>query len=128
MIRKVGIREDVKHYQDTLSYALSKVNYSLGLSVYVLPSDMNLNIRSGPARSSYPTAGKVTVNASAPEKQAIKHPSFQSMATKKSCPRQNTPQPSHTKRKDHFVTHSNQCLRNMGCFSIMRSTRRGDLS
>ena len=28
--RKVDIREDIKRYQDTLSYASSKVNYSVG--------------------------------------------------------------------------------------------------
>ena len=30
MNRRVDIREDTKHYQDTLSYASSKVNYSVG--------------------------------------------------------------------------------------------------
>ena len=28
--RRVDIREDLKHYQDTLSYASSKVDYSVG--------------------------------------------------------------------------------------------------
>ena len=45
--RRVGIREDIKRYQDTLSYASSKVNYSLGENIYMLPSDMNLKIRLG---------------------------------------------------------------------------------
>ena len=40
--RRVDIRKDIKRYQDTLSYASSKVDYT-----YVLPSDMNLKIRSG---------------------------------------------------------------------------------
>ena len=31
----------------TLSYASSKVDYSVGENIYMLPSDMNLNIRSG---------------------------------------------------------------------------------
>ena len=30
-----------------LSYASSKVDYSVGENIYMLPSDMNLNIRSG---------------------------------------------------------------------------------
>ena len=47
--QRVDIREDVKHYQDTLSYASSKVNYSVGENLYMLPSDMNLKIRSGTA-------------------------------------------------------------------------------
>ena len=47
--RRVDIREDIKHYQDTLSYASSKVDYSVGENLYMLPSDMNLKIRSGTA-------------------------------------------------------------------------------
>ena len=38
--RRVDIREDIKHYQDTLSYAWSKVDYSVGEHLYMLPSDM----------------------------------------------------------------------------------------
>ena len=45
--RRVDIREDIKHYQDTLSYASSKVDYSVGEHLYMLPSDMTLKIRSG---------------------------------------------------------------------------------
>ena len=45
--RRVNIQEDIKHYQDTLSYASSKVDYSIGENIYMLPSDMNLKIRSG---------------------------------------------------------------------------------
>ena len=44
---RVNIQEDIKRYQDTLSYASSKVDYSMGENIYMLPSDMNLNIRSG---------------------------------------------------------------------------------
>ena len=45
--RRVDIREDIKHYQDTLSYASSKVNYSVGENVYMLPRNMNLKIKTG---------------------------------------------------------------------------------
>ena len=45
--RKVNIQEDIKHYQDTLSYASSKVNYRVGEHLYMLPSDMELRIRLG---------------------------------------------------------------------------------
>ena len=45
--RSVNIQEDIKRYQDTLSYASSKVDYSVGESIYMIPSDMNLKIRSG---------------------------------------------------------------------------------
>ena len=44
---RVDIREDIKHYQDTLIYASSKVDYSMGENIYVLPSDMNLEIMLG---------------------------------------------------------------------------------
>ena len=45
--RRVDIQEDIKCYQDTLSYASSKVDYSVGESIYMIPSDINLKIRSG---------------------------------------------------------------------------------
>ena len=34
--RRVDIREDIKHYQDTLSYASSKVDYSMGQNIYAM--------------------------------------------------------------------------------------------
>ena len=45
--RRVDIREDIKHYQDTLSYASSKFDYSVGVNIYMLPSDISLKIRLG---------------------------------------------------------------------------------
>ena len=45
--RRVNIQEDIKHYQDTLSYASSKVDYSMGENIYMLPSNMNLKIKTG---------------------------------------------------------------------------------
>ena len=45
--RRVDISEDIKHYQNTLSYASSKVDYSVGEHLYMLPSDMTLKIRQG---------------------------------------------------------------------------------
>ena len=50
MNRRVDIREDIKRYQDTLSYASSKVDYSVGENVYMLPSNMNLKIKTGTVR------------------------------------------------------------------------------
>ena len=44
---RVDIREDIKRYQDTLSYASSKVDYSMGRGIYMLPSDMNLKMKTG---------------------------------------------------------------------------------
>ena len=43
--RRVNIQEDIKRYQDSLSYASSKVDYSVGEHLYMLPSDMSLKIR-----------------------------------------------------------------------------------
>ena len=47
--RRVDIREDIKHYQNTLSYA-SMVDYSVGENVYMLPSNMYLKIKKGTVR------------------------------------------------------------------------------
>ena len=44
---RVNIQEDIKHYQDTLSYASSKVNYSVGQNIYMLPSNMKSKIKTG---------------------------------------------------------------------------------
>ena len=38
--RRADIWEDIKRHQNTLSYASSKVDHSVGLSIYLLPSDM----------------------------------------------------------------------------------------
>ena len=45
--RSVNIQEDIKHYQETLSYASSNVDYSIGENLFMLPSNMQLRIRSG---------------------------------------------------------------------------------
>ena len=37
--RREDIQEDIKRYQDTLSYASSKVDYSVGEHLYMLPQD-----------------------------------------------------------------------------------------
>ena len=45
--RRVDIREDIKHYQDTLNYLSSKVDYSVGENLYMLPRNMELKIKTG---------------------------------------------------------------------------------
>ena len=47
MNRRVNIQEDIKRYQDTLSYASSKVDYSIGENIHMIPSDMKLKIKTG---------------------------------------------------------------------------------
>ena len=42
---RVDIREDIKRYQDTLSYTSSKVDYSVGGNLFMLPSDTKLKIK-----------------------------------------------------------------------------------
>ena len=56
--RRVDIQGDIKRYQETLSYVSSKVHYSVGEHLYMLPSDMELRIKTGTAgiiiKFSYP--------------------------------------------------------------------------
>ena len=42
--RRVDIPEDIRRFQKILQYARSKVDYAIGEFVYMLPSDMNLQI------------------------------------------------------------------------------------
>ena len=44
---RVDIREDLKCYQDTLSYASSKVDYCVRENLSMLPSNMTLKIKTG---------------------------------------------------------------------------------
>ena len=44
---RVDIQEDIERYQDALSYASSKVDYSVGENFFMLPSDMELKIKTG---------------------------------------------------------------------------------
>ena len=46
----VNIQEDIKRYQGTLSYTWSKVDYIVGESIYMLPSDLKLKIKTGTVR------------------------------------------------------------------------------
>ena len=45
--RKIDVREDIKRYQDTLSCASSKVDYSVGQNIYMLQSNLKLKIKTG---------------------------------------------------------------------------------
>ena len=45
--RSVNIQENIKRYEETLSYASSKVDYSVGENLFMLPTNMELRIRSG---------------------------------------------------------------------------------
>ena len=76
-IRAWDLREDIKQYQNTLSYASSKVNYSVGENIYILGSNINLNIKSGTvwynnkilvSDSRFSLGKNNMVNATVPEK------------------------------------------------------------
>ena len=45
--QREDIREDIKRYQDTLSYASSKVDYCVGQNIYMLSCNMKLKIKTG---------------------------------------------------------------------------------
>ena len=42
--RRVNIPEDIRRFQKTLQYARSKVDYVIGEFIYMLPSNMNLQV------------------------------------------------------------------------------------
>ena len=44
---RVDIQEDIRCYQDSLSYTSNKIDHSMGENIYMLPIDMNLNISLG---------------------------------------------------------------------------------
>ena len=48
--RRANIQEDIKRYQDTLHYSSSKADYSVGENFYMLPSNMELKIKTGYCR------------------------------------------------------------------------------
>ena len=112
---RVDIREDIKRYQDTLSYASSKVDYSMGKNIYMLPSDMNLKIRSGTVRYNNKillSDGKFSlrkndkVNLTVP---AIKSHKTNSLAHK--------PNFSHKKQEPQPITHNNEKVALVLCSS-----------
>ena len=41
-----SISNDIQRYQDVLEHALSKVDFSVGIGIYMLPSNLNLKIGS----------------------------------------------------------------------------------
>ena len=47
---RVDIQEDIKRYQDALSYASSKVDHNVRENLFMLPSDMELKIKTGTVR------------------------------------------------------------------------------
>ena len=141
---RVDIREDIKHYQDILSHASNKVDYSMGLSVYMLPYNMNLKIRSGTAGynnkilvsdNRFSLGRNDIVNNSAPShktpiilKHAHKHPSFQSTPMHKEFLSKHTSAIMHEEEKIALVINLTWCLQNMVRFSLMKARDKVTLS
>ena len=103
---RVDIREDIKRYQDTLSYASSKVDYSVGQNIYMLPSDMNLKIKTGTvgynneilvSDGNFSMGKNDEVNLTVP---AIKSHKTNSLAQK--------PNFSHKKQEPQPITHNDE--------------------
>ena len=110
MNRRVDIREDIKHYQDTLSYALSKVDYSVGQNIYMLPSDMNVKIRSGTVQynnkilisdEKVSLEKNVEVNSLEPEKVIASEPSIKSYKVVAQPPLGGVQAPTQAKKPTH---------------------------
>ena len=104
--RKVDISEDIKHYQNTFSYASSKVDYIVGEYLYMLPSDMELRIRSGTVgynNKIFVSDGKFSLGknneVSSLETSAINTNSLELT---------HTPAISQKNQKPQTITHSNE--------------------
>ena len=75
-----SIADDIARYQGVLEHAMSKVDFSVGAGIYMLPSNMNLNINKTQgfnsniliAESSYKLGLNNRVNAMAKQKTATK--------------------------------------------------------
>ena len=75
-----SIADDIARYQGVLEHAMSKVDFSVGGGIYMLPSNMNLNINKTQgfnnniliAESSYKLGLNNRVNAMAKQKTATK--------------------------------------------------------
>ena len=75
-----SIADDIARYQRVLEHAMSKVDFSVGGGVYMLPSNMNLNINKTQglnnniliSKSSYKLGLNNKVNVIAQQKTAIK--------------------------------------------------------
>ena len=101
---RVDIMEDIKHYQDTLTYASGKVNYSVGQNIYMLHSDMNLKIKTGTVRYN----NKILVsdgNFSLEKNDEVNLPAIKSHKTNSLAQKPNF---SHKKQEPQSITHNDE--------------------
>ena len=86
-----SIADDIARYQGVLEHAISKADFSVGGGIYMLPSNMNLNINKTQgfnnkiliSESSYKLGLDNKVNAMAKQKTAMKTTPKQKIATLK---------------------------------------------
>ena len=86
-----SIADDIARYQGVFEHAMSKVDFSVGGGIYMLPSNMNLNINKTQgfnnkiliSESSYKLGLNNKVNAIAKQKTAIKPKQKTAIKTKK---------------------------------------------
>ena len=103
---RVDIRKDIKRYQDTLSHQLSKVDYSVGENIYMLPSNMKLKIRSGTVGYNNKiliSDGKFILGKN--EKVNLTVPVMKSHNTNSFTQKPNI---SHKKQEPHTITHNEE--------------------
>ena len=103
--------DDIARYQGVLEHAMSKVDFSVGGGVYMLPSNMNLNINKTQgfnnniliSESSYKLGLNNKVNVIAKQKTAIKPK--QKTAT---APKQKTPKKLRPHEKISVQNHNDE--------------------
>ena len=107
-----SIADDIARYQGVLEHAMSKVDFSVGGGVYMLPSNMNLNINKTQgfnnniliSESSYKLGLNNKVNVIAKQKTAIKTTSKQKTTTAK----QKTPKKLRPHEKFSAQNHNDE--------------------
>ena len=110
-----SIADDVARYQGVLEHAMSKVDFSVGGGVYMLPSNMNLNINKTQgfnnniliSESSYKLGLNNRVNVIAKQKTAIKTTPKQKTAIK-TTPKQKTPKKLWPHEKISVQNHNDE--------------------
>ena len=105
-----SIAADIARYQGVLEHAMSKVDFSVGGGVYMLPSNMNLNINKTQgfknniliSESSYKLGLNNKVNVIAKQKTAIKP------KQKTATPKQKTPKKLRPHEKISVQNHNDE--------------------
>ena len=110
---RADIKEDIKCHQDTLNFASSKVNYSMGENIYMLPSDMNLKIRSGTVgynNKILVSDGKFSLGknekVNSLETPAMKSPQTAATHRESNEVQAHAPTISHKKQEPQTITHN----------------------